>query len=163
MSANKLFLEESIVKAAGVPVDMNAAAFAGERINLKHGCKVAIVCHMGDSVGAAVNFTLKQHDAATAGTTKDLSVANVYFTKAGAATSFTKVEPTVAAAAYNLAADFAAQEGIVVFEVLESDLDINNGFNHVSIIADDSGAAKLLSVLYVIDEAYVKPAYDLSV
>ena len=156
------FLLEQVNLKAAVPVDMDAAAFAGPRVSLKEGYRLAIICNMGDSVGAAVTFTLKQHNAASGGTSKDLEVANLYYKKAGAATSFTKVEPTVAAAAYNLAADFAAQEGIVVFEVLAEDLDVEGGFTHVSIEAADSGAAKLLSVVHVLHNVKHKPAYEIA-
>ncbi len=159
MSANKLFAEEAIVKA-DVPVDMNTAAFVGSRCVMNKGCKLAIVLNMGDSVGAVVDFTLKQHTAASGGSSKVLAISNHYFKKAGAATSFTKVELSAEASNFVLSADFAAQEGIVIFEILESDLDINNGYAYVSIEAADSTAAKLLSAIYVVEDAYVKPAYS---
>lgn len=164
MSANKLFAEEVIVKA-DVPVDMNTAAFVGSRCAMNKGCKLAIVLNMGDSVGAVVDFTLKQHTAAVGGSSKVLAISNPYFKKAGADTSFTKVEvsETAPASNYVLSADFAAQEGIVIFEVLESDLDINNGYAYISIEAADSTAAKLLSASYLVCEAYVKPAYSQSI
>lgn len=157
-----LLLDEVNVKAC-VPVDMDAAAFVGARVSLADAFKVAIVVNMGDSVGAVVDFTLKQHNAASGGTSKVLSIMNPYFKKAGAATSFTKVLPTVAASNYVLSGDFAAQEGVVVFEVCAEDLDVEGGFSHISIEAADSTAAKLISVLYVAHKCKVNPAHAVAI
>jgi len=154
----KFLLEEKSLKQAFLPVDLNTAAVVGGRISLKDAHRVSIVLCMGDSTGATVEVTLKQHDAASGGNSKNLEVANKYYKKAGAATSFSKVEPEVAAAVYNLSSDFAAQEGIVVFEVLPEDLDVSNDFSHLSVNIADSGAAKIASCLYVV-HAKNKPAH----
>jgi hypothetical protein len=122
--------------------------------------RLAIVVNMGDSVGAVVDFTLKQHDAAVGGNSKVLAIENPYFKKVGAATSFTKVELQAAASNFVLSADFAAQEGMVVFEVLAENLDVENDYSHVSIEALDSTAAKLISVLHIVDQPKLVPAYS---
>lgn len=153
-------MEKANMKQVVLPVDLNTAAVTGARVSMK-GCKrVAFLVDMGDSTGATVQCTLRQHDAATAGNSKDLSVANPYYKKAGTATKFTKVEPTAAAAMFDISADFAAQEGLAVFEVLEEDLDVNNGFAWVSMDIADSGAAKLASVLAVLVGPDLLPAYS---
>lgn len=157
----KLLAEGFGLKMGVLPVDLNTAAVTGERISMVKGLKLAIVCQLGDSVAALVRPTLRQHNAASAGTSKDLSVANPYFYKKGADTSFTKVEPSSAAALFNLDTIFAADEGIVVFEVHPEDLDVNGNFTHVSVDFADSTAAKLCSVLYVLDSKEV-PAYTLA-
>lgn len=159
---NKEFLFDENLKLAHLPVDMNTAAITGARISMAKCARVAVVCQMGNSVGATVSFTLKQHNAATAGTSKVLAVANNYFKKVAAATSFTKVEPTVEASVYDLSADFAADEGIVVFEVLPDQLDTNNGFAWFSIDIADSGAAKLASTMYVVEESFAQPAWEVA-
>ena len=112
---------------ACVPFDMDTVT-ALPRIGLEKGDRVAIICIMGDSVGAVVDLTLKQHTAITAGTSKDLATSNPYYKKVGAATSFTKVTPVAEAANYVLSTDFAAQEGVVVFEVLGEELDNEGGY-----------------------------------
>lgn len=157
----KLLAEGFGLKMGVLPVDLNTAAVTGERISLAKGKKLAIVCQLGDSTAALVRPTLRQHSAATGGTSKDLSVANPYYYKNGAATSFTKVEPSSAAALYNLDTLFGGDEGIVVFEVHPEDLDVNGNFTHVSVDFADSTAAKLCSVLYVLDSKEV-PAYSLA-
>lgn len=157
---NQYLAEGRALKLGALPQDANANAITGERLHMKEVNRVAIVVQMGDSTGAAVDLTLRQHDAASAGNSKDLSVANAYYHKADTATSFTKVVPSSAAASYDLASIFAAAEGIVVFEVEESQLDLANGYGYVSIDIADSTAAKVFSVLYVgVSEKL--PAYEL--
>jgi hypothetical protein len=156
---NKKLAEDYGIKAAFEPVDLNAAAITGARIGLAQGYKVAVIVGFGDSVGATVQITLRQHTAASAGTSADLSVANVYYKKVGAATSFTKVEPSVAAAQYDLSADLAAEPGLVVLEIDGPQL--SEGFTHFSIDLADSGAAKIVCATYIMSAKH-EPAYSLS-
>ena len=158
----KLLLDQANIKAC-VPADMNTAAFVGDRVSMAEVIKLAIVVNMGDSVGAVVDFTLKQHNAASGGTSKVLAVQTPYFKKAGAATVFTKVDQSVAASNFVLSADFAAQEGMVVFEICPEDLDVEGNFSHVSIEALDSTAAKLISVLYVAHKCKALPAHSVAI
>ncbi len=144
---------------ASVPVDMNTAAITGERIKLDKGQKLAIHCAFGDSTAAVVTASFQQHTAASAGTSKALAIHLPYFKKAGAATSFTKVEISTAASSFDLAADFAAQEGIVVFEIDANELDVNNNFAWASIDFADSTAAKIVSAVYIVDKCVNEPAY----
>lgn len=153
-------LEERNMKQGGVPADANGAAITGARIKMDKRDRVAIVVSMGDSISAAVTLTLQQHDAASAGNSKNLSVANPYYHKVAAATTFTKVEPSSAAAAYDLASLFANDEGIVVFEVLSEQLDNANGYNWVSINVADSTAAKIFAIVYVGGKERFLPAYS---
>lgn len=156
---NKKLAEDYGIKAACEPVDLNTAAITGARIGLGQGYKVAVILGFGDSVGATVQVTLKQHTAASAGVSSDLSVSNVYYKKVGAATSFTKVEPAVAAAAYDLSSDLASEPGLVVFEIEGSQL--AEGNTHFSVDLADSGAAKIVSAVYVMSCKH-EPAYALS-
>lgn len=153
------FLMEKATIKAGVPYDADVVLGAPIRVKMSKGDRLAIILNMGDSVAAVVDATLKQHNAASAGTSKDLSIANPYYKKAGTATVFTKVEPSSASANYVLTPDFAAQEGQVVFEVLSEDLDMNNGFAWVSIVLADTTAPKLVSVLHVAHKLRETPGY----
>jgi hypothetical protein len=157
------FLLEALTLKSAEPVDMNTAAITGHRTKLAKGDRLAIIVNMGDSTAAVADFSLVQSNAASAGTSKALSVDNPYFKKVGAATSFTKVEPTAAASNYVLSTDFAADPGMVVFEVLGEDLDVNNGFAWVSLDIADSTAAKLVSVVHVLHAVREKPAYSIVV
>lgn len=152
-------LEKVNAKLVTLPVDANTAAITGARVSMK-GCeRIAFVVQMGDSTSALASFALKQHSAASGGTTKALSVANPYFHKKAALTVFTKVEPTVAADTYDLSSIFADDEGVVVFEVLAEDLDVQNDFAWASLDVADSTAAKLISILAVCTGLKNKPGY----
>lgn len=155
----KFLMEGATLKSAFLPVDANTAAITGARVSLANAQRCAVVVHMGDSTAAVVTLTLRKHTAASAGTSADLSVAHPYYHKAGAATSFTKVVPGSAAAAYDLAALFADAEGIVVFEVLAEDL--GEGYTHFSLDVADSTAAKLVGGVYVLQGVRNCSAHDL--
>lgn len=153
-----LFMEEKNIKQAGVPADLNASSLTGARVNLSSGDRLAIVVSMGDSTAAVTDFTLRQHDAASAGNSKDLEITNPYFTKVGSDTTFTKNEISTATA--NIVPTvFAGDEGVVVFEVLSEDLDVNNGFAWVSLNIADPTAAKIFAAVYVVGKNRYLPAY----
>lgn len=156
----KIFMEHHNIKPVSVPVDMNTAAITGARVGLAKADRCAIVCHMGDSTAALVEFTLQQHTAASGGTSKALTVANPYFHKKAALDVFTKVTPAAAASVYDLSTIFANDEGLVVFEVRGEDLDVDNGFAYVSVNVADSTAAKILSANYVLSDVRFAPAYN---
>lgn len=158
-----LLMEKQNIKMAHLPVDMNTAAITGARIKLDSGDRVAIVMQMGDSTGASVVATLQQHNAASAGTSKNLSVDNPYYHKVAAATSFTKVVPGSAAAAYDVSALFGNDEGVLVLEVLGEQLDVNNGFYWASVDFADSGAAKLLATAYILSDLRFSPGYSVAI
>lgn len=162
MSFNQYLAEEKGLKTAVAPVDMNTAAITGARIKLEKGHRCAVAIHMGTSTAATVQVTLRQHNAATSGTSKNLVVDNSYYFKAGAATSFTKVEPSAAAALIDVSTAFAADGGILVVEVESAQLDTNGGFAWFSVDIADSGAAKLVSAVYVLGEVKNAPAYELA-
>jgi hypothetical protein len=150
-------MEKMNMKSVGLG---DGHALTGDRISMKDAKRVSFGILVGTgNTETAFAVTLRQHDAASAGVSKDLSVANKYFTKINLATAFTAVEPTVAAAAYDLHADFGDNVGMVVFEVLAEDLDHVNGFGWVS--ADISGAGvttRTVGVCGIIDDNH-KPSY----
>lgn len=150
------------LKQAGVPADLNTTGLTGARIKLDKGYRCAVIVSMGDSTGATVEATLRQHDAPSAGNSKDLDSSNPYYHKVGAATSFTKVEPSVAAALKDLSSLFAADEGIAVIEVRAEELDINGGFAYFSVDVANPGAAKIFAVEYALHEVKFSPASELS-
>ena len=158
---NEFLAEGKGLKQAFAPVDLNTAAVAGARVGLKDGDRLAIVINLGTSTAAQLRVSLEQHNAASAGTSKALEIQNPYFHKAGAATVFTKVDPSAPASTFDLDAVFAADGGVAVFEVLAEDLDVNGGFSHVSVNIADSTAAKLGAAVYVLEPSY-KPAYSVA-
>jgi hypothetical protein len=152
-------MEKRIPKVIVAQADMNTAQ-TGSRVSMKGRNRVAFLCIFGTSTSATdLDVTLRQHNAATAGTSKDLSVSNVYYHKINAATVFTKVEPTAAAAAYDLFAAVGDNAAMYVFEVLAEDLDTANGFAWVSVDLGDTGATKLGTVLALTGGEELIPSY----
>lgn len=159
----KFLMEKAVVKSAAGPVDLNTAAVTGGRVNMKNAKRISFIVQLAAGSSTTTHaFTLRQHDAASSGNSKDLSVMNPYYHKIGAATVFTKVQPSVAAAAYDLHTALADSVAIVVFEVLAEDLDIANGYAWASMDIADSGGAQIGAVLAVVDHSFL-PAYDKAV
>ena len=149
-------------KQLAAPADANASAVTGSRIKLEKGFKVAIVISMGDGAAGVTDFTLQQHDAASAGNSKALTIGvGSYYTKVASATSFTKVDFT--STSNFVPTVFAADEGIIIFEVLAEDLDVNNSFGWISCNIADSTAAKIFSGVYHLHDVRNVPAYELTV
>lgn len=154
------FLAEVLgVKALGAPSDGDTA-IVGSRISLQKGNRCTLVLNLGASTAAAVVLSLLQHNAASAGTSKALESNNPYYYKAGAATKFTKVEPTVADDQIDLSTQFAAAAGIIVVEVLGEQLDNENGFSYFSVNIADTTAAKLISGVYYLHPMRRGAAYS---
>lgn len=160
---NAFLLEQAVPKGVVGPVDLNTAAVTGARVSMKNARRVSFIVSLAAGTTTTTHgFTLRQHDAASAGNSKDLSVDNPYYHKVAPATVFTKVSPASAAAAYDLHAVVADAVSIVVFEVLAEQLDIANGYSHVSLDTADSGGAQLGSVVAIVDQEF-SPAYDKAV
>lgn len=153
-------LEKLNIKLANPPVDGNTAAIVGARVSMAKGERVTFLAFLSASTAAVGVFALKQHNAASSGTTKALSIMNPYFYKLGAATVFTKVEPVAAADTYDLSTLLATDGGIVAFECLQEDLDVDNNFSHVSINMDDTTAAKVVALAYIVHPSKRNPAYN---
>lgn len=154
-----LFMEKATVKAIIGPVDFNTGANTGERVDMRMFKRVTFIAVLAaGTTPDAHTFTLRQHTAASAGTSADLLSDVPYFTKLAAATSFTKVVPTSAVAATDLDSVAVDAKFIAVFEVLQEQL--ADGYRWVSIDASDSGGAQLGTVIAVCHEAVSKPAYS---
>lgn len=154
----RFLMEAKNLKVVIGPVDLDTGANTGARVDIRQAKRVSFVCIA--AAGTAPNshtFTLKQHTAASGGTSADLSVDNAYYHKLAAATSWTKVEPSSAAAAYDLDGIVADAKYMIVFEVLAEQL--SDGYGWVSLDQSDAGGAQLGLVLAVVDSD-IKPAYD---
>jgi len=100
------------------------------------------------SLAADLDITLRQHDAAAAGNSKDLQIETAYYRKVAAETAFTKVDISTAAANF-VDASFNGAVGMLVIEVQAEDLDDANGYQYVSLQVADPGGARVGSILEV--------------
>jgi len=152
--------EEYGIKDGIVPQEVSASVVNGERISLENLHRVTVLVSVAATASAALSLTLRQHNAASAGDSKDLSVDNMYYHKVDAASSFTKVEPASAAASYDLFAVADVDKAVFAFEVLAEDLDVNNDFSHFSVDVTGDATARLVHAIYV-GPADKLPAYEL--
>ena len=160
----QFLMEKGTVKVVTGPVDLDTGANTGARVDIQQFARVSfIVAAAAGTTPSAHTHTLRQHDAATAGNSKDLSVSNPYYHKVNAATSFTKVVPSSDTAAYDIDTVVGDTKYMVVFEVLAEQLDRENGFRWVSLDTTDAGGAQLGTVIAVCHEAESKPAYSIIV
>lgn len=156
---NKNVLEKMNVKQAFAVAKDLATATTGARVSMAKNDCVAFVVDMNTSSATTPTFTLRQHNAASSGTSKDLVVANPYYHKVAGQDVFTKVEPSVAAAQYVLTSLFATAAGMVVFVVRGEDLDVDGGFAWVSLDIAAAGNAKTAAGIVLMDCPRFLPAY----
>lgn len=158
---NMGLLEFANLKQIAPIADLNAAATTGARVNLADYERLAVILSFNSGLtGPSVIASLRQHNAASGGTSKALAIKTPYYYKAGAATVFTKVEPSVAADSFDLSSVFDTNGGILVFDIAAEDLDGDAGFAFASLDLPDAGVAKLGYGLYLAHDANHKPAYD---
>lgn len=141
------------------PVDLSAAASTGKRLSMQEVNSVDIIVIKG--AGTAADdpvLTLKQHTAATAGTTSNLAVITEYWLKNEATLdgdeTWTRVTQTASATITDPggAGTSAESQQIIAIKVRADQL--TDGNTHISLdIADVGINAQLGAVLYILDPA----------
>jgi hypothetical protein len=142
------------VSAGVVGVDTQAGPATANRVSLRdaEGVTILVLAAFSGAVDA-LNVTLRQHTAASGGTSADLAIIDRYWIKTEATLdgdeAWTEVSQTAAA---TLAAfGTAAEQKLLAIEV--DDNQLADGFSYVSLDVPDQGAAvgtKVTSVLYVL-------------
>lgn len=147
-----------------VPVDMQTAANTGKRMNMKRhsGCDIVLFKAAG-TAGDDPVLTLKQHTAASGGTTANLATIDRYWYKAEAVLDNDEswVEVTQAAAATITdpggLGTSAESQMLVVIKVDAAQL--SDGYAWISLdVADVGGNAQLGCVLYLPHDLAVQRA-----
>lgn len=145
------------VVAGVAPLDLQTAR-TGNRVSLKNAGAVTVVIFKGaGTAGDDPTFTLKEHTAASGGTSANLAVIDSYHYK-GATTlagseAWTKVTQAAAAtiADPGAAGTSAERQQIVAFDVNAAQL--SDGYTHISVdVADVGTNAQLGAVLYLLHE-----------
>lgn len=156
-----LFLEQCQLKVSTDPVDLNTAANTGARIDMQKFKRVTfVVIAAAGTTPSAHTVDFDQHDAASAGNSKALSISSPWFHKVDAETAFTKVELSSAVDSIDIDAIVGDTKFVAVFEVLQEELDVNGAFRYVSCNLTDAGGAQLGTVLAICHGATEKPAYS---
>jgi hypothetical protein len=148
-----LLLEKIVPKQVIPAGSLHGGNMTGARIDMKNVRRVTFLIALeAGSTTTTHTFSLVQSNAASSGTSKALSVANPYYYKIGAATKFTKVDPTAVGGAgpldtYDLHALLGDSVALVAFEVNAEDLDRANNFEWVELDMLDTGAAQVGAVI----------------
>lgn len=155
----RFLAEARVPKQVVGPISFSSAQTGNARVDMRNSKRVTFIISVGTSTTATGGtYTIQQSNAASSGTTKVCAVSNPYYTKIGAATSFTRVDPGSATSLYDLFASIGDSAAVVVIEVLAEDLDVEGGFGWVSLDTGAAGVAKLGSVVALVDHD-LKPAY----
>ena len=138
-----------------VPVDLQAAANTGDVVSLKNYNRLTVIFFK--AIGTAGDdpvLTFEQGTDVAFGTNKALATIDEYWSKQGALLTavgtFTRVSQT-AGSTVTLDATSAEEQGLYVFEINASDLDVANSYDCVRVtVADVGGNAQLGCMLYVL-------------
>jgi hypothetical protein len=149
------------VAVGAAPTDLQTAV-TGKRVSLKSAGACSIVVFTGaGTAGDDPTVTLKQHTAASGGTTANLATIDHYYLKnattlAGTET-WTRLTQTAAATIADPggAGTSAESQQIVVIPVLGTQL--SDGYTHISLdVADVGTNAQLGCVLYLLHDLEVQ-------
>jgi hypothetical protein len=151
------------ISAGIIPVDSQTAAMTGKRVSLKNSGAVSIVVFK--AVGTANDdpvVTLKQHTAATGGTSANLAVIDHYYLKDAAllagTETWTKVTQAAAATITDPGGNGTSAEHQQILVIPVRGVQLSDTYAYVSLDIADTGAAgaQLISCLYILHELAVK-------
>lgn len=143
------------------PVNLATGANTGNRVRLRDADGVTIVGFLAAGVAAeAPTLDVREHNAASAGTSQDLDVVTRYYVKAEATLdgdeTWTEVTQTAASEVTDADWDDANQVLVVIEVEAES---LSDGFQWVSVdIADTGTGPHLGCVLYLLRDLKVQRA-----
>lgn len=151
-------IDHTQIVSGFVPVDMQSAANTGDVVSLANYGHVSVV--LFKAIGTAGDdpvVSFEQGTDVAFGTNKALSTITEHWQKQGldltAVGTFTKVTQT-AADSVTLNATSAECQGIYVFEIDASDLDVDGGYDCLRVsVADVGGNAQLGCLLYILSDA----------
>lgn len=153
------------ISAGIIPVDSQTGAMTGKRVSLKNSGAVSIVVFK--AVGTANDdpvLTLKQHTAASSGTSANLAIIDHAYLKDAALLAGTETWTKLTQAAGATLTDpggagtSAEHQQILVIEVRGEQL--SDGYKYVSLDIADTGSAgaQLISCLYLLHDLNVQRA-----
>lgn len=157
--SSELFLETHQIVGAIRPVDLSGGANAGDWVSLKNYKHAVIVFHSAiGTAGDDPTVTLLQASAVAGTGSKALNINTSKIFKKQAASNllstgaWSSASSDVTANAWTNT-DAAEQEVLVVIEVDADELDVDNGFDCISISVADVGTnAQLGAAYYILSE-----------
>jgi hypothetical protein len=152
-------IDEVQIAAGFVPADTQAGANVGDVVSLKNYSRLTVVFFK--AAGVANDdpaLTFEQGTSVAFGTNKALATIDEYWRKEGADLTaigtFTRVTQT-ASQTVTLSATSAESQGIYIFEIDASELDVDGGYDCIRVTVADTGAAgaQLGCMLYLLSGA----------
>lgn len=149
---NHEFLEVSDIVPAFVPVDMQTGANGANWINMKNVDRVVCVLFKGAGTGGDNPILTINQAKDNAGTgSKALNFTKIRQKVGAIATAANQVWDIVTQSAANTYTPaVAASVAVIAIEIKATDLDINNGFNHVNFTVPDVGSNAQLGCAFYI-------------
>lgn len=146
------------ISVGAAPVDLSSAAVTGKRVSLKRAAALTIVVFKAaGTAGDDPTVTLKQHTAASSGTSSNLVAIDHYYLKSATTLAGTETWTRVTQSAAATIADpggagtSAESQQILAIPVLGTSL--SDGYSYVSLdIADVGTNAQLGGVLYLLHD-----------
>lgn len=143
------------------PKDLNGAGATGDYVCLSHYRRCLIVVLFGDgTAGNDIDALLYQATDKAGGSAKVLNVLKTGRIYTKEAASFAALAAIGAWTKETQATpdeqwtpdDSGEQVGLWGFEIMASDLDVANGFDHIRCDISDPSAAKVVAVLYILGD-----------
>ena len=140
-----------------VPVDMESGANVGDVVSLKNYNHLTAILFKGAGVANDDPvLTFEQGTDVAFGTAKNLAAIHRHWQKQGTLTAigtFTEVTQS-ASQTVTLNATSAESQGLYIFEIDASDLDVAAGYDCVRVTVADTGSAgtQLGCLLYILSE-----------
>lgn len=140
-------LAQNLQPVEAMPPATDAAGRTGDYVSLKNAHKVFIVVHITQGNAATVALTPYQATNVAAGSEKVLTNTVPIYANLDTAASDALVRRTDAV---NYTTDAAVKNKLVIFEIDPSTLDINNGFDCITVKTGASNAANITQAMYYV-------------
>lgn len=146
------------ISVGAVPTDAVAAAITGNRVSLRDAGGVTFVVVAAAGSTDVLDLDLREHTAATGGTSQDLDIITRFYHQSEATLDGDEVwtEGSQTAASEITDVGAASEQQLVVVEVGAEQL--SDGFNYVSLDVPDLGAngTKFVAILNVVHDLHVQ-------
>ena len=147
---NHEFLEIADIIPAFTPVDLQTGANNGQWVAMKNIGRLLCVLYKGTgTAGDDPVITLKQATSTAGANAKALNFTRAR-TKIGAIAATPQWTVVTQSASNTYTPTSAASPAVIAVEVLQTDLDLNNGFNFVQISIPDTGTNPQLGAAFYI-------------
>lgn len=141
-----LLHENAAIEVGAVPIDTTGAAVTGDRVSLANYGHVTVIIQQGAWAGGTPAVTLKQHTAASAGTTSALAFTEYWSQTGLTGTGYTRT--AVTSNTFNLT---ATANVTTVIEVDAATLSSDSEYFSCN-IASPGANADLICVMYVLSQ-----------